>query len=297
LIKNLYIFEPTIDFSQIDSSSILLDRTDVDFVHVNYHTSLSDLTAQDICAIADKFDTITFIDQGFDKQSHIYQETVILLNFLQHSHIVINFAKNDPITFISNQQIYTRPNEPVLWTFGCSHSAGAGLDNFDQCYSSLLGRALNRPSKSIAKGGSSIEWSLRHLMQADLHPGDLVIWQITTPERFTRGVDPNGHVTEVLLKLGSLIDVEFFSDPQIFYHYINCFNIGLKFLRTQPIEFVVTSLNSDSNLYYDCITEFTKHPEYCYLPGFNVDLGNDNLHYGPISHKNLAEGILKFLKR
>lgn len=297
MLKNLYIFEPTINFNQVDPSSILLTQPGIELTHANYHTSLGDLTAQQICSIAEQFDTITFVDQGFNKQSIIYKETIILLNFLQHSNTVINFVKGSQHTFINNQKIYQRPDTPTLWTFGCSHTEGIGLNTFEQSYGSIMSKYLEYPLVTIAQSGSSIEWSLRHLINADLHAGDIVVWQITTPERFTKASDSNGHVTEVLLKNGSAIDIEFFSDPQIFYHFINYLNIGLQYLRSQPVKFAITSLDSRSDLYYNCLTEFTKNPEYCYLPGSNVDMANDNIHYGPISHQNLANGLLKFLKR
>lgn len=296
MLKNLYIFEPTVDFGQVDSTSTLLDCADIKLTKNQYHTSLGDLTPQQILSIVNYFDTITFIDQGFDKQSNLYNETLILLNFLQHFCKIINFVKDDTVNFINNREIYQRPNVPVLWALGCSHSHGVGLDTFDQCYSSILSKKINCPLKSITQPGSSTEWSLRHLMNANLQPGDTIVWQLTTPERFTKGIETPDLTREVMLKNGSSDDIDFFSDSQVFYHQINCLNIGLKFLRNQPVTVVVISLNNAS-LYYRCLIEYTKHPEYCYLPGFDVDYGNDGMHFGPNSHQNIADGLLKFLKR
>jgi hypothetical protein len=297
MTKTLYIFEPNLDFNLIDPTSILLDHLDIDLIHNKYHTSLGDLSTQEICQIADQFDLISFVEQGFNKNSNIFKETVILLNFLQHRHTVINFTKNNVIDFISDQTIFQRPDVPVLWVFGCSHSHGKGLDSFEQCYSSILSKELNLPLKSITQAGSSLSWSFRHLMQANIRSDDLVVWQLTTPERFTKLVDFAGQYKEVLLKNASVEEVLFWSDLQLFYQHVNYLNIGLKFLRNLKVKAIVTSLDNASDLYYRCLMEYTKHPEYCYLPGHNVDIGNDNIHFGPLTHQNLANGILKFLSK
>lgn len=294
--KTLYIFDPTLDFNKIDPNSILLTCTDINLTHDKYHTSLGDLTPQQIYSIAKHFDIISFVDRQFDKSSKLYKETLILLNFLQNHYTVVNFEKDSVIDFIDHREIYQRPDTPVLWVFGCSHSHGVGLDNFDQCYSSILSKKLNLPLKSITRPGSSVEWSLRHLLQANIKPNDVVIWQLTTPERFTKGLDYSGQTKEFLLKNSAQSDILFFSDPQIFYHQINCLNIGLKFLRSQQVTSVVTSIETFNDLYYQCLLEYTKHPEYCYLPGCNIDIGNDNMHFGPKSHQNLADGLFEFLE-
>jgi len=295
--KILYIIEPTVDFNLTEPTSILLTHCNEKLIHDKYHTSLGDLTCQEICSIVDQFDSISFVETGFDKSSTIYKETLILLNFLQHRHTVVNFTKDNVINFINAQELVQRPNTPVVWVFGCSHSHGVGLDSFEQCYSSIVSKQLNLPLKSITQPGSSLGWSFRHMMQANIRSDDLVIWQLTTPERFTKAVDFTGKCKEILLKNAVAEEVLFWSDLQLFYNHVNYLNIGLKFLRNLKVKSVITSLNNMSDLYYQCLMEYTKHPEYCYLPGYNVDIGNDNMHFGPLTHQNLANGILKFLSK
>jgi len=296
-MRNLYIFHPTTDLNLIHPNSILLNRVGITLTGNQYHTSLGDLSAQQILSVVTQFDIIEFVDTGFDQQSAIYQETVNLLNVLSHRCVVKNFSPGPVIDFISRTEIFERADCPLLWVFGCSHSHGVGLDNGDQRYSVLLSQQLSLPLKSITQPGSSIEWSLRHLMQADIRAGDTVIWQLTTPERFSCGLDFLGTTKELLLKTAGRREVDFFTDEQIFYHHINFLNIGLKFLRKQQIKFAFISLDNVGQLNQHCIKQYVNHDEYCYLPGYNVDLGNDNAHYGPQSHLNLASGLAKFLMR
>jgi hypothetical protein len=297
MLKNLYIFEPTVDFGQINPQSTLIDSIDIELTYDQYHTSVVDLSPQQICSIVDYFDTVTFVEQGFDRQSDLYEETTVLLNFLSHRCTILNFVNDSTVDFIDKTEIYQRSEGPVLWTFGCSHSHGIALDSFDQCYSSILSKTLDRPLKSITRPGTSIEWSLRHLIHARLQPGDTVIWQLTTPGRFTKGSDKLGQVREVMLKDGLRTDIDFFTDSQIFYQHVNCLNIGLKFLRSQQVSFAFISTDPQSAIYYDCVREYTKHPEYCYLPGYMVDLANNGIHFGPLTHQNIANGLLAFLTR
>jgi hypothetical protein len=287
----LHIFEPTLDFNVINSNSKLLDQWPCDLSGSEYHTSLGDLSAKQILAVADLFDTINFVPDKFDHQSSIYKQTVLLLQSLSHKKSISNFTASTPKTFLSADV----SGLAGMWVFGCSYSYGTGLQDFSQRYSEILSKQLSLKLRLVARPGSSIHWSLRHLLHADIKPTDVVIWQITTPERYTAGNDYND-VTEVLLKSSKdRSAVDFHSDPQLFYNHINCLNIGLQYLRTLGVKFAITSLDNNSELNYQCLAEYTKHPEYCYTPDIIIDRGSDNLHWGPKTHKILAEKLYKFL--
>lgn len=287
----LHIFEPTLDFSVINSNSKLLNQWPCDLSGSEYHTSLGDLSLDQILIVADFFDTINFVPEKFDHQSNIYKQTVLLLQSLSHKKTISNFTIAPPKTFLSSDV----SGSAEMWVFGCSHSYGAGLQEFKQCYSKILSEQLSLKLRSIAKPGSSIHWSLRHLLHADIKSTDIVVWQITTPERYTVGIDYN-NVTEVLLKSSKdRSAVDFHTDSQLFYNHINCLNIGLQYLRTLGVKFAITSVDGTSDLNYQCLVEYTKHPEYCYTPDIVIDLGSDNIHWGPKTHKSLAEKLYKFL--
>jgi hypothetical protein len=287
----LHIFEPTLDFSVINSDSKLIDQWPCDLSGSEYHTSLGDLSAEQILTVANLFDTINFVPDKFDRQSNVYKQTVLLLQSLSHKKSISNFTMLPPKTFLS----LNVSESAEMWVFGCSYSYGVGLKENNQCYSRILSEQLSLRLQSIARPGSSISWSLRHLLQANIKPTDVVVWQITTPERYTLGIDYN-NVTEAVLKNNNNRSaVDFYSDPQLFYNHINCLNIGLRHLRTLGVKFAITSLDSSSELNHQCLLEYTKHPEYCYMPDILVDLGSDNIHYGPETHKRVAEKLYKFL--
>jgi hypothetical protein len=147
------------------------------------------------------------------------------------------------------------------------------------------------PLKLISKPGSSTEWSLRHLINSNFGPKDIVIWQLTAPERVSM------YNNEILLSTTNnphLLEV--YSDEELFFNQVNFLNYGISFLKGRNVNFVFTSLENKNNLLYNYKKEYVKYPEYCYSPSFNVDLGNDNLHFGPLSNNNLANSLVNHIQ-
>ena len=288
-------------YTPTNTSSVLLTRENY-YLHdtlpgEHYHTSLGDIGAKDIIELLPYAEQINFVDDHFDVNSDIYKETLALLNYISHRHAVTGFDRSSVNNFVDDLEIYNRPNQPVLWVYGCSHSFGVGLDSKELLYANLMSQALELPLKLVARPGSSTQWSFRHLMNSCLQPGDTVVWQLTTPERLTRFEPDNDMPIETqLAKSHDRYLLEVFNDQQIFFQHINMLNAGVQYLRSQNVNFVLTSLLTQNKMFYRYLSEYTKYPEYCYSPGYNVDLGNDDCHIGPQSHKNLAQALLNHLE-
>jgi hypothetical protein len=287
--KILYITHPEFDFSSIGPESTLLSNTTQLLSGDEYHTSLGDLSAKDILSIIHEFDTISYVPNKFVSDTEIYYETTILLNYLCHFKDVENFPIMMPITFVDNKSLIK--NHTGLWTFGCSHTFGTGLSSNDLRYSNILSKELNMALRVVAKPGSSVYWSLRQLINADIQQNDLVVWQITTPERIS---DYKNHtvIEKILGRDGTASELDVFDDEQVFFNHLNYINFGVRYLRARKIKFVLTSIEQNSKFFYDYKQEYVKYPEYCYAPGFNVDIASDKIHFGPLSNKNLAKAIL-----
>jgi hypothetical protein len=286
----LYITHPTFNVSTINNNSKLLDKPIDQLANGDYHTSVCDMTVADIISAAKQFESIHFVSDNFNTADSIYHETVILLSYLQHQMPVINFITPPIQTFVDDHlDIISRTNDPTLWVFGCSHSNGIGLSSKDLRYSNILSQWLNMPLNSISRPGSSTRWSLRHLINANLHKSDLVIWQLTTPDRISSA---SKYPFEILLsKTDSRALLEVYDKEQIYFDHLSLINYGVRYLRAAGIKFIITSIEYDSTLFYDYKKEYVKYKEYCYSPGFDVDFGNDHVHFGELSHKNLALSI------
>jgi len=290
MTKRLHVTHPAFDMNQVLKNSILLDSVNIKILNTDYHTSLGDLSPQDIIKLLSNFDIINFVDNLFDTTSDIYNETIVLLTYISHFKKITNFSVTSKITF-TDFDLISRPAEPTLWIFGCSHSHGVGLDAEEQRYANIVSEKLRMPLKLISKPGSSTEWSLRHLINSNLYPKDIVIWQLTTPERVSM------YNNEILLSTtNNPYLLEVYSDEELFFNQINFLNYGISFLKGRNINFVFTSLENKNNLLCDYKKEYVKYPEYCYSPNFNVDLGNDNLHFGPLSNNNLANSLVNHVQ-
>jgi hypothetical protein len=143
----------------------------------------------------------------------------------------------------------------------------------------------------VAKGGSSTRWSLRQLMHADIRPEDIVIWQLTTLERFTVKQE-NKWPQEVMLKNLSRAVILATTDEQLWFDQISLINYGVQYLRACNSNFYMISLDGQTPMIHRCLEQYTRYPEYCYGADWQVDIGTDGLHPGPKSH-NLLYQILK----
>ena len=255
----------------------------------HFHTSLGDISAGNLFKIANKDCTIIFVNEGIEQELELFNKTKIFLNSIYDSHQVTGYVRPSPCTFAEESVL--RPTEPTLWVFGCSLSAGVGV-NSCEVYSSKLGDALGLPVTSVAKAGSSTRWSLRQLLHSDLQPDDVVVWQLTTIGRFTvKHVDT--WPTEVMLKNQSREIILSTTDEQLWFDQISLLEYGVLYLRAKRIRFYIISLDSTSTVFNQCLEQYTRYSEYCYAPDWQVDLGNDQLHPGPKSHHCLFENLHK----
>jgi hypothetical protein len=286
--KTLHLTHPEFDVSLLLPQSILLTDISQLLSEQCYHTSLGDLSAQEVLSISKEFDVINFIPNNFDFNSDIYYETIIILNYLSHKKTITGYNPSDRHEFLS-LDVHNRLDDPTVWVFGCSHSYGVGLLPDQQNFAQHISQNTKTSLKLIAQPGSSTQWSLRHLMHADLRKGDFVIWQLTSPERISYGYPP----TEIQFAQAQTRHLfETYNDQQLLFHQLSLFNQGIQYLKCQPVKSVVISISNQSSLRYSCLTEYSKHPEFCHVPNYLLDLGTDNKHMGPLSHEFLAHSIL-----
>lgn len=290
----LHLIEPTFDFTLVNNNSKLLTSVGT-YIDLNeYHTSLGDMSSSDILTVSEKFHTINFVSHQFDHCSDIYKETVVLLNYFSKFKNVTNFVP-DPCLLFENTTTHPNIDRPALWVFGCSHSHGVGLLPNEKTFGKLVAEQMNLPLVLISKPGSSLHWSLRQIMTADIQPNDNVIWQITAPDRITQF--NHGMVKEVMLsQTDDRYLLEVFNSDQIFFNQITLLNFGIKYLRSRNIKFTIVSILPKLEKYYDYLIEYSKFPEYCYTPGCDLDFGTDQLHFGPLSHQAIAQRIVNHVQ-
>ena len=90
-----------------------------------------------------------------------------------------------------------------IWIVGCSYAHGNCLEYINQRYGQLVAEYYHLPVSFLTKPGSSIDWACDQILRADINPGDIVIWGITSVNRCS-WVDDNHEL--ITMGLGYLID-------------------------------------------------------------------------------------------
>ena len=291
--KTLSITHPNFDFSSVNRDSILLTDRTQSLTQSRYHTSLGELSVRDIITVAKLFDCVEFVPENFNPHEAIFNETQLLLTYLSHYILVKNFTPVPPLTFTNFPTINDSPETPVLWVFGCSHSAGVGLVHNKDRYSEIVADQLNTPLNLIAKAGTSLHWSLRHLVAADIQEHDYVIWQVTMPGRVSL-FDGDNVIETILSRTNNRHLLEVYTEHQTYFTHLSLLWIGVNYLRAKNVKFRVVTMEPNPDIQYR--TEYLKYPEYCYVPDYWVDYGTDGGHAGPLSNKLLASAIVDHIQ-
>lgn len=277
------------------SESLLItdDNFQIDRRAKKFHTSMGDISAGNLIAFCQTVESVEFVDYGFKDIPKTRDVTIMVLNVLSHK---LNIKNYKPGPVVELDFTMTRPtSDSVLWVFGCSYSHGVGV-NPKQKYSSLVQQKLDLPLVDITKPGTSTRWGLQHLIHADIKSTDTVIWQITPYDRFTKKTSFTDPSTEVLLKNQSKDVLAFVNHPQLVFDHISLIDYGVQILRSIGCKFCMISIENKSSYSVQCLKEYTKFPEYCYIPNFTIDVGSDNEHPGPNSHLLVAQSILNKLQ-
>lgn len=212
----------------------------------------------------------------------------------------------------------------TLWIIGCSVSHGVGV-KANQRWGQLVSDQLNLPAKFLTAEGSSIEWAADQILQADINTNDVVLWGLTSPNRFMY-YNNSGEVQHILnvyygnnphfhnvISNRYLVDdhlayraIDYVKQVQNFLNKIKCqYSIGyllpgiddhkqivLDELANSKNFFVAERLDKSFNADK---TKFLKQT----IPNINdmfVDVGTDGFHPGPEQHRLYANYFLTSLK-
>jgi hypothetical protein len=250
-----------------------------------YHTSLGDISINNLLSVCKIVDEIEFIDFN-DTDHNTYIKTLSILNQISKSKPINNFKLNPPTSFL---EFTTETDAVSLWVFGCSFSHGVGVSTNER-FSNIISNSINLPLMDITNPGSSTRWGLRQLINTNFKKDDLVIWQISTFSRLSIATDKD-HLKEYLIKDTNKDTIMNTSKIQLYVDQLSLLNYGIQYLRAKQVKFVVISLDNQHSFTDDLIYEYSLYPEYLYMGEWFVDKGSDGVHPGRLSHKLVAESI------
>lgn len=224
----------------------------------------------------------------------------LLLKVNQHVPVsnLVPLGKSQVNTMFSSIDIVDQrvSNSQQLWGFGCSYAYGEFVDPTER-YINRIAEELNLPVSCLARPCSSIEWSADQILRSDIRANDIVVWGLTTKNRFM--YYSNNQVQHININSSSTVVSKELILNDDYWRYVMlshilqvtnfCNKIGAKLL-------LVGLLTGDDDLIY-----LTHLPNfYQFFNGTDdvqtyIDYASDNKHPGPKHHQLVANSIIKQL--
>jgi hypothetical protein len=276
--KVLHVFGSTFDFYTVDPQSTLLTQDQLAKIPWSdvCHTSLGDLTINDLINIAPRFDQVVFHASTYQPNSSEWRAVQYCMNVISRQKPVQNYTV-DAVENFADWHTPTRPASPVLWSFGCSYLDFADPEiKFDQ----VLAQRLQIPLQRVAKTAKTTAWALRQIAMANIQAGDTVIWFVTPNKEKVAVLDDI-----VYSKLPKHLSQ---ADALNWFVKISNVHIGVNLLRARNANTVLLSVQNVSDAYYDFFEALSRYPEFMHTHALWCDFASDGEHYGPLTHKNIA---------
>jgi len=215
---------------------------------------------------------------------------------------------------LTTQRIH---DHPQLWVAGCSFAHGLNLPDINARYGQLVADHLNLSVSFLTAPGSGIDWAHDQLLRSDLREGDIVLWGLTSINRYSFFDGHERFVNAMNIGTGTLGMYEralgkiYASDSQFHRHIRLIAQIKniLKKLKIKLILVFAKDLSID--IYDHRLKEFLGNDDIVYLSSNNstipqtnwprrhreyLDYASDDCHPGPLQHQQWADQIIEYLK-
>lgn len=286
-----------------DSKAILIDSYTL-LSEGTYYTSLGEFTHIKVfISILEQADEIIYSppdkwSDAVDGFSYMKYWTEFYVLFFRNKKTVNGVKK------ISNNLInlelsdYRKTESNQLWIAGCSISNGNGVTH-KQRYGQIIADKLNLPVSFLTADGSSIEWAAEQILSSDVRPGDIVVWGLTSFNRFLYYTNDVEHVStsyyDIHKDFNKLINIDILDSEFLVYKglsHINqvnnfCKKIGCKILIAGLLTVEAATYTKNIKNYLHLYGQFGTN-----IDDLFIDLGNDGKHPGPKMHEWYAEQIL-----
>ncbi len=188
-----------------------------------------------------------------------------------------------------------------IWTAGCSVTNGVGVEKH-QTFGNIIHQQTGLPISDLSISGASIPFAADQILRSDLKPDDIVLWGITTWNRYSYASNNTVHriyASSATGKVCNDLDQQFkFIDEldsvNTIYHDLIAIRQVHNICQLLGVKLVMIGVILDfenNHRLIDC----KNFRQSIYWTGKQyIDLGNDNLHPGPNQHKLFAKEFLEF---
>lgn len=297
-MKKLYITHPETNFYNIDPTSILLDDVNKLTHEVTYHTSVADLSVEEILSIIDKFDIIEYHNTNFDQNSIISFYTQVLLRLISRSYTIINFSCSLP-NFI-NEPIVRPNHDKFVWhvmTGDPFENDLTGLNSHlmvNDVYTNLIQESMNIPGQLVLEPSCSISMLRNIIFNVPFSENDLLT--IHLPHYLIETIyfsKENKSYHEDTKFNQMFFSPDYYTDDQYYFNYCTAIEQIVKYLRLKKIKFVMFIDMFDEKSFLNSLEKnifmyLSLYPEFVI---FSSTADTDDKE----KNKKIADSIVKFL--
>lgn len=286
----------------------------IDYLNIdNKHSGTAYVSIGDLLSVGDFFkllsaaNTIIYKPPQYwsDKKTSNtpYSMSWITEHYIRLVSVLYNITvKNVPkkVTGVSDP-IPRKTESQQIWFAGCSTTFGIGV-NKGQRYQDIVKETLCLESTDLSWPGSSITWSRDQILKSDIRPNDIVVWGLTTKDRFSWfDNDIITHVNVPYYTLNSafnnVVPITLLDAPQKTYEAISAVQQVNNFCNKIGAHLILANIHGN----LDLVADFAKYKGFIMLygrKGLNssddfLDFGSDNNHPGVKTHQYYANVIIE----
>lgn len=199
-----------------------------------------------------------------------------------------------------------KTSQPQIWVAGCSITHGIGVSN-NQRYGQLIADTLEMSVSFLTRPASSITWASSQLLRSDIKENDLVIWGVTSPNRVDYWNEEQSKVDVCTVSsfnnpdkiaIQQLIKKEYFVSEHTIFKSIESIKMVENMIHKINAKLLIGILLPGLEKYIipkkNIIMMSGMHGRN--LEDLYLDIGNDKLHPGPLTHRYYSEQFLKAYK-
>ena len=184
-----------------------------------------------------------------------------------------------------------------LWVAGCSISMGMGVEEQER-YGNIISEKTNLPVSFLTARGGSIEWAAQQIISADIKPGDVVLWGLTSWPRLTYYI--NGEVDHMTPDSTPRSLSKLLYDENRLYVALNNIKIVNSMCERLNLNLIMGCMLADLELTNNVLHYKNVIPmSGAISSGDNdimLDVGDDGIHPGKLTHEWYADRFLKAME-
>lgn len=278
--------------------------TAVDQVYTVGHTSPQDVSLAELEELIKQADQVYWAESAPNEFEPI-EEYYTFLNWLKDINPAITGnVRLDPYRYGWTRSTLLESTDAVF--LGCSFTAGTALSNPDTHYANIVSKHFGLRAVNLAEGSGSNGLSFDKFTQLDFHPGQVVVLQLTMPDRIhyatkDRCLSKIQFAQNTVRPLNQAM-LEVYHKDFLFYETLARVRAMVQVAEAKQLKFVFWLINyKDETVYSQEDQQYFYHMKQ-FVPAsvmadYIVDFGEDRLHPGILSNQRVAERLIKYIEK